>query len=72
MSFSARRAIDQVCVERATFVLGKLAMQISGQPVVDFLVNRCHGSNPLKRVPGEVVYAEKPEPGLEFRAVRHC
>ena len=60
MSFSARSAVDQVRMKRALFVAGQLAMQIGGQPVVDFGVDRCHFLSPLKRERVEVVYALKP------------
>ena len=71
MGFSARSAIDQVRVKRASFIIRKLAEQIGGQPGVDFVVNRCHTFNPLKREQGEVAYALKPGRGPEFRAMRH-
>jgi hypothetical protein len=42
MSFSARCAIDQMRVKAASFVIGKLAVQIGGQPAINFVVDRCH------------------------------
>ena len=71
MGFSARGAIDQVRVKRTSFIIRKLAVQIGGQPAVDFVVNRCHTFNPFKREPGEVAYASKPGRGPEFRTMRH-
>jgi hypothetical protein len=43
MSFSAPGAIEQMRVKRALFAVGKLAVQIGGQPSVDFVVDGCHG-----------------------------
>ena len=54
-------AIDEMRMQRAPFVIRKLAVQIGGQPVVNFVVDRCHRFNPLKREPGEVVCALKSE-----------
>ena len=71
MSFPTGGAIDQVRVKHASFVLGKLAVQIGGEPVVDFVVNRCHSSNPVRRERDEAVCATKRERGQEFRAARH-
>ena len=71
MSFPAGGAIDQVRVEHASFVVGKLAVQIGGEPVVDFVVDGCHKSNPVRPERGEVVCAWKRGRGREFRAARH-
>ena len=46
MSFSARTAIDEMRMQRAPFVIRKLAVQIGGQPVVNFVVDRCHRFSP--------------------------
>ena len=43
MSLSARGAIDDMCVKRAAFILGKLAVNIGGEPAVNFVVDGCHG-----------------------------
>jgi hypothetical protein len=58
-------------VQLALFFIGEFAVKVGSEPIVDFVVNGCHRFNPLKREPGEVVCAAKPEPGREFRAVRH-
>src|SRR5436190_23506926 len=71
MSFSARGAIDQMRVKCAPFVIRKVAVQIGGQPAINFVVDRCHTFSPLKREPGEVVCALKPERGRVCRAARH-
>jgi hypothetical protein len=71
MSLSARTAIDEMRMKRAPFVIRKLAVQIGGQPVVNFVVDRCHTFSPLKREPGEVVCALKSERGRVCRAARH-
>ena len=57
-------------VKRAPFVIRKLAVQIGGQPGVDFVVNRRHTFNPLKREQGEVVCAWKSERASENSAQR--
>src|SRR5439155_19878875 len=49
MSLSTRGAIDDMRVKRAAFILGKLAVNIGGEPVVDFVVNSCHNVNPVER-----------------------
>ena len=55
-------------VKRAPFVVGKLAVQIGGQPGVDFVVNRRHTFNPLKREQGEVLCASRQALVPEFLA----
>jgi hypothetical protein len=42
VSFSTRGTFDEVRVKHALFVLGKLTVQISGEPIVDFVVDGCH------------------------------
>ena len=71
MSFPAGGAIDQVRVKNASFVVGKLTVQIGGEPVVDFVMNGCHTINPLKRERDEAVCALKQGRGQESRAARH-
>jgi len=71
MSLSARGAIDDMRVKRAAFIRGKLAVNIGGEPVVDFVVDGCHTFSPLKRERGEVVCAWTRERAREFRAMRH-
>ena len=71
MSFSARGAIDEMSMQLALLFVGKFAVKIGSEPVVDFVVNGCHRFSPLKRERGEVVCAVKPERGREFRAARH-
>jgi hypothetical protein len=51
-------------VKHASFVVGKLAVQIGGEPVVDFVVDGCHKSNPVRLERGEVVCALKRGRGL--------
>jgi hypothetical protein len=58
-------------VKNACFVVGKLTVQIGGEPVVDFVVNGCHTVNPLKRERDEAVCALKQGRGQESRAARH-
>src|SRR5439155_3398297 len=71
MSLSARGAIDDMRVKRAAFILGKLAVNVGGEPVIDFVVNGCHTFSPLRRERDEAVYASTRERGREFRAARH-
>ena len=71
MSLSARGAIDDMRVKRAAFILGKLAVNIGGEPVIDFVVNGCHTFSPLRRERDEAVYASTRGRGREFRAARH-
>ncbi len=70
MSFSACGAIDEVRVKGALFVIRKLAVKISGQPGVDFVVNRGHLSNPLKPERAEAPCAWTRARAPKFRAVR--
>jgi hypothetical protein len=39
MGFSAGSAFDEMRVEGAALLFGKLAVNIGGEPVVDFVVN---------------------------------
>ena len=71
MSFSAFRAIDEVRMKRGLFVTRQFAVQIGGQPCVDFVVNRCHTFSPLRREQGEVVYAWTRALVPGFRGARH-
>ncbi len=71
MSFSARSAIEQMPVKHATFAIRKLVVQIGGQPIVNFVVNRCHRFSPLRREQGEVVYAWTRALVREFLGARH-
>jgi hypothetical protein len=44
MSFSAGSAIEQMGVKRAPFVVRKVAVQIGGQPGINFVVDSCHNA----------------------------
>src|SRR2546426_11669157 len=68
MSLSARGAIDDMRVKRAAFIRGKLAVNIGGEPVVNFVVNGCHTFNPMKQGQAAAVCASRPMRGREFRA----
>ena len=48
MSFSAGGAVHEVRVQCVAFVVSKLAVQIGGEPVVDFVVDGCHNVNRLR------------------------
>jgi hypothetical protein len=58
-------------VKRGPFVIRQLAVQIGGQPCVDFLVNLCHTFSPLRREQDEVVYAWMRALVREFLGARH-
>ena len=72
MSFSADGAIDEVRMKGAAFLLGKFAVNIRDEPVVDFVVNGCHTFNPMKRERAEVVCAWRQGRGRGSRAGPHC
>jgi hypothetical protein len=56
----------------AAFLLGKFAVNIGDEPVVDFLMNGCHTFNPMKRERAEVVCAWRQGRGRGSRAGPHC
>jgi hypothetical protein len=58
-------------VKPAPFAIRKLAVQIGGQPCVDFVVDCRHTFNPLKREQGEVVCAWRRALVPESLGARH-
>jgi hypothetical protein len=57
VSFSAGSAINEMRVQLVLFFMREFAVEIGSEPVVDFVVNGCHGFNPLKRERAEALCA---------------
>src|SRR4030095_6990965 len=72
MRFSAGGAFDEMSVKRAAFILQKLAVNICGEPVINFFVNNCHIVTQVKRGRVAVPCAWQRGRGRESRATRRC